>query len=351
MKRRAFTLIELLVVVAIIALLIAIVLPSLSRAREQARVAQCLSNQRQLGIGVNQYLFEDDDLPWSIPNGAGGGAYTFSVYSEFVWGGAMPNPTNGKWETAHADQPIFFPSARRDVFRVPPRLRPMNKYLASSVYWDAEPNPDPEAPRAVPAETPGFFQCPSDSTIRVPFVGRAVPPSEPLTAHSTWEFWGTSYAINWYWPYYYYRVAPGNRPPYNGDFSRIMGHQSLQGGARDFRGLGRDILQNKDGRFASEFVVFMENNLNFALERARPPGYRGGPWSDGSINLPGWHKQMDMHAACYLDGSVRYQRMNTQYVFGQDWTIWPNKPWEGLWSNFNELPADEGGPAGPSSSN
>jgi len=53
--RRAFTLIEVLVVVAIIALLIAILLPSLAKAREQGRSAQCLSNQRQIGLAINMY--------------------------------------------------------------------------------------------------------------------------------------------------------------------------------------------------------------------------------------------------------------------------------------------------------
>ena len=63
--RRAFTLVELLVVIGVIAVLIGLLLPSLSRARESAKKVKCLSNLRSLGTAM--ILYADSSKGW-LPN-------------------------------------------------------------------------------------------------------------------------------------------------------------------------------------------------------------------------------------------------------------------------------------------
>ncbi len=68
--RKAFTLIELLVVIAIIAILAAILFPVFAQAREAARKASCLSNQKQIGMAILMYAqdYEEGIVPWLAPS-------------------------------------------------------------------------------------------------------------------------------------------------------------------------------------------------------------------------------------------------------------------------------------------
>jgi prepilin-type N-terminal cleavage/methylation domain-containing protein/prepilin-type processing-associated H-X9-DG protein len=65
-SQTGFTLVELLVVITIIALLVAILLPSLAKVRTQGRRAQCLSNLRQIGVAISTYALSNNGF---IPYG------------------------------------------------------------------------------------------------------------------------------------------------------------------------------------------------------------------------------------------------------------------------------------------
>ncbi len=109
-RSRAFTLIELLVVVAIIAVLIAILLPSLANAKSAANRTKCLANLRAIGSGTRVYAGENADQIPDMATAASG--YAYSNLSWNIVGSAGPNPVFyglGKlWSQHEVSDPKIF---------------------------------------------------------------------------------------------------------------------------------------------------------------------------------------------------------------------------------------------------
>src|SRR5262249_28737340 len=170
-------LIELLVVIAIIALLVSVLLPALSLAREQGKLAKCLSNLRQIGMYNSMYMDQDDrGCPtWNLGNPPYSGI-SYSWLSSFIYGGFMAPDLHSQFTNG-------------DFYVVPTELRPLNAVIVK-----------PTNQRRDPV---WLYVCPSDRTSQGQNVASA--PNTPIEeeAFSSWQYFGNSYPINWDWLEYF----------------------------------------------------------------------------------------------------------------------------------------------------
>jgi prepilin-type N-terminal cleavage/methylation domain-containing protein/prepilin-type processing-associated H-X9-DG protein len=138
-----FTITELLVVMAIIGVLAAIVFPVIIKSKESAKVAQCISNLKQLGGGLLLYI---GDYDYRLPTAVSGGAPSY-------WS----KPENGSQKTI---QELLYKYVRNG-------MHPIGGGLYAS---------------------PGVFYCPSDVGMPGKEYVNGVPPNKPI-----WRYTGCSY--------------------------------------------------------------------------------------------------------------------------------------------------------------
>jgi prepilin-type N-terminal cleavage/methylation domain-containing protein len=258
-NQRGFTLIELLVVVAIIALLISILLPSLSKAKEQAKKVKCMSNMRQIGGAMMNYFTEVNDwFPYEKrPMPDGSTPWLHGFYYGGHPGRHIPQPGDPNYWWGYTD----------GHYRDTPNGRPFNRYLYTEL-------PDYDVPLTSPlyetVRNMPLFRCPSDTG---GFWNTG--PSDTPNGRELYRETGSSYDLNYHYAQGWGMVAPQGAPA-DPNYAKKWMHRC--------NAFLRQQMQTDSARL----IMLYEDPFDVAV------------WN--GIPNRGWHKEWMRHSFLFLDG-------------------------------------------------
>ena len=296
--RRGFTLIELLVVVAIIALLISILLPSLRDAREQAKIARCLANNRQLmTTTVTYFLDYNNEFPFATTDGGG-------AIATWFYGGKT---NHDRWL-----------SSGKNVFFMPTEKRPFNPYLLGGKIERDTMLGDGTRQR-VEVEV---LHCPGDRFSHQYLDWGTGGPNKTLQQISCYDDVGTTYQYNMH------VFDPGKSGSMGGNQQNTVvwpwGGDLWYNNGRGWTMAGQLMTKAVLQKQASTFVMFLPDSMDW-----------GSTWKSPEI---GTHGKINKHEMGFLDGHAEYKTGDTRGYCGLGWEMIV-RSWVWYYDMLDEPPA------------
>ncbi len=266
--RRGFTLIELLVVIAIISLLIAVLMPGLRQAREQARRAVCASNLSSIATSLLSYQIETNSVP-VLPCGT-------TTFGWCTW-------SYGGWTGANA---AFWQAYNGGMYFWPTDQRPISRYLTRGAVTSATQMP--------------VFSCPSDSVELIHLLQQGA--GQVLGQFDSYDDVGTSFRLNYHW-YFPYAEYFASLPGCGANPSHVMGAALAQ---------ANGLFRRYSERNASRFILLNEEPANFGFFNHK--------------SVIGFHRQFARHNFAFMDRHVEYLHADTAKTRDAFWTVVDENP-------------------------
>jgi prepilin-type N-terminal cleavage/methylation domain-containing protein/prepilin-type processing-associated H-X9-DG protein len=270
MNRRSqgFTLIELLVVIAIIALLISVLLPALSNAKQEGLRAKCLANMKGIGTGAQSYAIDDRDdklIPEAYWSNGGDGPAGATITFEGAYGyGGNDGLEGTQWAPNDALGGFLGRYAAIN--------RPLNRFMYGDNIRD-----NAGTTQQGDGTSLQVYNCPSDTGI--PDTPGYTPLYPAQIDNPAYKVTGTSYVAN-----ALFRAVGGGGT-----------------GVWSFTPYLRSITRIPN---ASDVIAYWEDIGNVTL--ANSAANYGSPTP---VDIRGWHKKMGRINVGFCDGSAAMTQM------------------------------------------